>query len=363
MNREIAKLGIICLVALAVALLISGCRWAVGGEPTPTPSPAPTPSPTPVGAPPSKIWEKGSPPPAGIGGWQQPRPLTDAEKARVVEIAVNSPEASAWLKGRTDHRVAPVDWYAIIWRDGKVAAWYVSEYKVVSEGIPSSISPYAYWYPGVTIALGQGTIYQMQIAVDLDAGKTAMVDGPYPSLSSPDRFRNLTPPPISREQAVDTASKTLRPSIVSRAEIKAEIHGWYWEVIFDNLNAQADELMPFPLKGPPPPPPGQPTPEPYPGIWQSVVITIDAQTGRTSSAGARRAPRPGPYVSQAQAVGSAREFVLRVAEWSWTAKANVEAYLQGDIWTVLFWEEGQTENRIKASVDAVTGAATGARRG
>ncbi len=139
---------------------------------------------------------------------------------------------------------------------------------------------------------------------------------PYPSLSSPDRFpKTLTPTPsptasenlsISKEQAIETASKTLRQSIVSRAEIKAEMHGWYWEVIFDNLNAKADELMPWPLKGPPPPPPGQPTSEPYPGIWQSVIITIDAQTGHTTSAGARRAPKPGPYVSQSQAIESAR---------------------------------------------------------
>ncbi len=195
-----------------------------------------------------------------------------------------------------------------------------------------------------------------------------MVDGPYPSLSSPDRFP--TPPVapsstsmISKEQAIEAASKTLRSSIVERAEIKAEVHGWYWEVIFDNLNAVADELMPWPLKGPPPPLPGQPTVESYPGIWQSVIITVDAQTGDLKSAGARRAPRQGPYVSQSQAIESAKEFVLRVPDWSWIDKAKVDAYLMGDIWTVLFWKEGSTDNRIKASVDAVTGAATGAGRG
>ncbi|MDD5701612.1 MAG: hypothetical protein PHU23_06120 [Dehalococcoidales bacterium] len=147
-------------------------------------------------------WEPGSPPPAGIGGWQQPRPLTEDEKARVIEIAVSSPEASTWLQGRTDYRTSSVNWYAIIWSpDGEAGQWWASEYKIVDERIPNYISPYAYWYPGVTIAVGEGTIYQMQIAVDLEAGKPVMVDGPYPSLSSPDRFRQLPTPSISGGQS------------------------------------------------------------------------------------------------------------------------------------------------------------------
>ena len=115
--------------------------------------------------------------------------MTEDDKARVAQIAVNSPEASDWLQGRTDYRVSPVDWYAIVWRDGKFGEWSVLEYPIEDDGIPCYVSPYALWYPGVTIAVGQGTITQMQIAVDLEAGKTAMVFGPYYSLSSPDRFR------------------------------------------------------------------------------------------------------------------------------------------------------------------------------
>lgn len=44
---------------------------------------------------------------------------------------------------------------------------------------------------------------------------------------------------------------------------------------------------------------------------------------------------------------------------SWIARAKVEAYLQGDTWIVLFWEEDSQDNRIKARVDAVTGKFTG----
>ena len=103
---------------------------------------------------------------------------------------------------------------------------------------------------------------------------------------------------ISRGQAIDITSKKVPGAIVDRADIKAELHGWYWEITFDNLNAEADELMPWALKLAPPPPPGQPAVNPYPGIWQSVIVTIDAREGTLRSMGARQAPKPGPYVSR-----------------------------------------------------------------
>ena len=94
------------------------------------------------------------------------------------------------------------------------------------------------------------------------------------------------------------------------------------------------------------------------------MITVDAQTGDPLSAGASKAPRPGPYVSQQQAISSAREYIPRIpADLAWTEKARMEAYLRGDLWFVLFWEEGLIENRIRVSVDAVTGVANGASRG
>jgi hypothetical protein len=176
---------------------------------------------------------------------------------------------------------------------------------------------------------------------------------------------------ISRELAIETATRGLPPSVVARADIQAEIHGWYWEITFDNLNAEAEELMPYPLKDPPPPPPGQPTPEPYPGIWQRVIITVDAETGDPLSAGASKEPKPGPYVSREQAISSARERIMTGISETWLERAKIEAYLRGDIWIVLFWEEDASVkdsraldvHRFRVSVDAVTGAATGFVRG
>ncbi len=325
--------------------------------------------------PPKTDWEEGSPPPDGLEGWEQPGPLTEDEKAEVIEVALANQRVSEWLQGRSDYRTGMVDWYAIIWNEnGEAGTWWSLEYdRVVNDEIPDFVSPYALWYPGVTIAIGESTIYQMQIAVDLDAGKAAMVMGPYYSLSSPDRFKNMTSstsvPQISREQAIEIASDTLPSSIVDRAEISIELHGWYWEVVFDNLNAEADELMPWPLKGPPPPPPGETASEPYPGIWQTVIITVDAGTGDIKSAGARQEPEPGPYIDREQAIKSAREMMLQTpvefgwgVEVTWFENADAEAYLRGDTWIVLFWEDG-TDNRFTMSVNAVTGKAFGASRG
>lgn len=156
----------------------------------------PTPAPITSPPPPRTDWEEGSPPPAGIQGLEKPRPLTEDEKAEVVEIAFSSQRVSEWLQGSSDYRTGPIDWYAIIWNSNAEAGtwWSLEHDRVANEGIPDFVSPYALWYPGVTIAVGEGTIYQMQIAVDLDAGKTAMVMGPYPSLSSPDRFKNIPEP-------------------------------------------------------------------------------------------------------------------------------------------------------------------------
>jgi len=198
-----------------------------------------------------------------------------------------------------------------------------------------------------------------QISVSASVARTSVVStAPAPSPT----------PLVSREQAIETASRTLPASIVERADVSAEFHVWYWEVIFDNLNAGAEELMPWPLK-PPYQPPGQPAIEPYPGIWISVIITINAETGDLKSAGAARAPEPGPYVSREQAIQSAREMMLRTpdginwgVETKWFNRAQADAYLRGDRWIVLFWDEGII-NHFSMMVNAITGDASGASRG
>jgi len=138
-----------------------------------------------------------------------------------------------------------------------------------------------------------GHVVGVMLAADPKTGESFMVTvNRIPSmlfLPPPSPPSTSDAHPISREQATETAAKMLPASIVARADIKAEVRDQYWEVIFDNLNAKADELMPFPLKSPPP---GGSASEAYPGIYQSVVITVDAETGDPKSAVARETPGP-----------------------------------------------------------------------
>ncbi len=185
------------------------------------------------------------------------------------------------------------------------------------------------------------------------AAPTSTVSSGQPDTATPTPAKAIT-----REQAIETAAIILSSSVVARSDIRAELHGWYWEVIFDNLNATADELMPRVLKPPLLRPPGEPTVEPYPGIWQSVVIRVDVQDGGPFTTSARRAPRPGPYLSQSQAIEAAMRSTP--PDPSWADRAKVEAYLVGDVWTVAMWEGDRRDHRILAWVDAVTGVAEGA---
>jgi hypothetical protein len=230
---------------------------------------------------------------------------------------------------------------------------------------------------GDSMEVGGGQVTAQVVETYIGYSLPAYCEGPYwlvgnvvsPTVpaSPPTSVPALTAN-INREQAIAIASKTLPASIVERADISSEFHVWYWEIVFDNLHAGAEELMPYPLK-PPYQPPGQPTVNPYPGIWQSVIITINAETGDLKSAGAQKAPEPGPYVSREQAIQSAREMMLRTPDginWgvgtAWFNSAQADAYLRGDRWIVLFWDEGII-NHFKMTVNAKTGEASGASRG
>jgi len=126
-------------------------------------------------------------------GMNSPQELTGEEKARVVEIALNTPQASEWLEAEGEYEIASLGWYAI--DDG---TWWCFDYEGVETDPNRQLIPEsARWYPGVTIRVGEVTITQMQIAVDLEIGKAVLVEGPYPSLSSPDRFPKPAPKPTS----------------------------------------------------------------------------------------------------------------------------------------------------------------------
>ncbi len=106
--------------------------------------------------------------------------LTDEEEAKVIEIALNYPSVSEWLKGKNEYRVAEVRFF-YVWDGG-----YSSQRSKI---VPAD----AHIYPAVTISIGEEWIEQCQVFVDLQEEKVILVDGPYTSPSSPGRFKDLEP--------------------------------------------------------------------------------------------------------------------------------------------------------------------------
>lgn len=182
------------LSILAILLLIimgfTGCNSS-NSQPTinsQNPQNLTTPFPPPVTTipPPKTDWQKGSPPPSGIGGWPGPRILTDAEKTKVTQIAITSSKALAWLKGRTDYHTTSVYWIAIVWKDGHPDSIWSIAYN--DQNNLQYVSPYAYWYPATSLVIGQDNL---SIDVDLDSSLVAFSQAP----PAPENIPISVPPP------------------------------------------------------------------------------------------------------------------------------------------------------------------------
>ncbi len=147
-------------------------------------------------------------------GIKSPRELTEEEKARAVEIALNTPQVLGWLEDEGEYQIAGLDWYAI--DDG---TWWCFDYDGVETDPNRQLVPEsARWYPGVTVAAGEEWITQMQIAVDLETEKAVLIEGPYPSLSSPDRFKE---PPVKPTQ-IPPAREAI---VLVKSQFKGERQG------------------------------------------------------------------------------------------------------------------------------------------
>ena len=105
--------------------------------------------------------------PEGIG------PLTDNEKARLIEIALNTPEVSAQLKIESVYK-ADVRWIAIVWQNSKAVEWWVLDYEEVADGYPQYVSESAVIYPRVLIRFGEPERVHVQVVVDRETEKVIL---------------------------------------------------------------------------------------------------------------------------------------------------------------------------------------------
>jgi hypothetical protein len=105
--------------------------------------------------------------------------LTDAEKEKVIEIALNTPEAAAARENYGYYEVS-LGWAAIEWRNHHAASVSMLDYECVEEGIPEGVPESAELYSRVDIEFGESPQYLREliwVVVNPDTGEVAFVEG------------------------------------------------------------------------------------------------------------------------------------------------------------------------------------------
>jgi len=102
-------------------------------------------------------------------------PLTDNEKGRLIEIALNTPKASAWLEKESIYKV-DVRWIAIVWGNSRAVRWSTLDYEQVADGKPPPyISESAIIYPSVLVRFGEPEHTLVMVAIDRDTEEIVLV--------------------------------------------------------------------------------------------------------------------------------------------------------------------------------------------
>ncbi len=116
--------------------------------------------------------------------------LTESEKSKVVEIALNTPEAREWLQKESEYRIQ-INWI-VMYPDPSGEGYYSYrrfDYEIVETGIPiyppnrivlSGDQKAAEIHPNVHISFGEPLEWLIDVAVDLDKEEAVYVDS-YPA--------------------------------------------------------------------------------------------------------------------------------------------------------------------------------------
>jgi len=116
-------------------------------------------------------------------GMESPRRLTDNEKDKVVEIALNTPEALRQLETESKYKTE-VDWIAIVWNNSQCSAWWHIDYEWETDENLKNVPESAVFYPQVGIRFGEPEEWLVAVAVDLETEKAVLIHE-YPARKGP----------------------------------------------------------------------------------------------------------------------------------------------------------------------------------
>lgn len=104
-------------------------------------------------------------------GMKDLRWLADAEKDRVIEIALNSPKALESKKRESKYEVE-LEWIGLTWANSEISSVSTYPYEEI-EGAKELFETEQAVFPGVRIYLGEPPQWSVDVAVDLGT-KTAI---------------------------------------------------------------------------------------------------------------------------------------------------------------------------------------------
>lgn len=168
--------------------------------------------------------------------------LTVEEKDKVVEIALNTSEASAWREKEPEYRAE------LIWctpedptvKNSRMLSfrYYKALYEIYSELYwrPGSLSKSAIWYPGVRLGFGIPQQFVVEAAVDLETGIVDLETGKVVYLNSySDAYRKS-----NLRWLTDEEKNTVIEIALNTPEVKAWLEkestykvGFSWEAIWE----------------------------------------------------------------------------------------------------------------------------------
>jgi hypothetical protein len=132
-------------------------------------------------------------------GWTNPRELSDIEKERVTDAALDTPEIRAQLEKNPIYKTS-LEWIAIVWNGSRSAEQRILDYDWGNDPNFALVTKSSVYYALVLFNFGEPPNWQVYIAVNPDTGTAFMVmENPFrtgplsPSTNTSKPTSNLTP--------------------------------------------------------------------------------------------------------------------------------------------------------------------------